>query len=62
MASEPTTVKCVKWKDSYTFSKGDVRDWMYRAGTVVQGNYMVRAALESMPEKQAAGVKKQMGW
>jgi len=62
IASEPVTVKNLKWKDDYTFSKEDVCDWMYWAGDIVQGNYMVRAALKSMPSGQAERLKKQMGW
>ena len=62
MNYEPEIVKCVKYKDPYTFTKEDVVDWMYRSGGVVQGNFMVRASLDSLPAAQAERVKKGMGW
>ena len=62
VASEPAVVKNIAWKDTYTFSKDDVCDWMYWAGTTVQGNHMARAALESMPPDEAARMREKMGW
>jgi uncharacterized protein YegJ (DUF2314 family) len=41
---------------------GDVIDWGYRKGGVMQGNYTTRVLIARLPEAEAAPVRKFLGW
>jgi uncharacterized protein YegJ (DUF2314 family) len=59
---EPGIVKKVKLGQDYSFTRGDISDWMYMANGKMQGNYTLRVELESMPPGEAAALKKKIGW
>jgi uncharacterized protein YegJ (DUF2314 family) len=42
--------------------EGDVIDWSYRKGRVVQGGFTSRALLRHMPPDEAAAMRNQLGW
>jgi len=55
-------VKKVKLGQEYTFTRNEISDWMYMAAGKMQGNYTLRVELESMPPKEAAALKRKIGW
>jgi len=42
--------------------EGDIIDWSYRKGRVVQGGFTSRALLRHMPPDEAAAMRNQLGW
>ena len=62
IADEPGVVKKVTLGQTYSFTRGEVSDWMYMANGTMQGNYTLRVALESMPSEEAETLKKNIGW
>ncbi len=42
--------------------EGDIIDWSYRKGRVVQGGFTSRALLRHMPADEAAAMRNQLGW
>jgi len=41
---------------------GDILDWGYRAGEVMQGHFSTRALMPRMPRETAAHIRRQFGW
>lgn len=62
IGNEPGIVRNVKFGQKYSFKKSDISDWMYMSNGVMQGNYTLRVILKSMPEDEAAEIKKGIGW
>lgn len=60
--NEPGIVKKVKLGQTYSFSRGEISDWMYINNGKMQGNYTLRVELESMPARDAQAIRKQFGW
>lgn len=62
VANEPSSVRSVRYGQRITFPFEDVSDWMYAHNGVVQGNYTLRVLLKTLPDEEAAQMKKQLGW
>lgn len=62
IADEPGVVKKVTLGQTYSFTRGEVSDWMYIADGKMQGNYTLRVVMESMPPEEAEAMKKKIGW
>ena len=43
-------------------SEGDIIDWSYRKGRVVQGGFTSRELLRHMPPEEAVAMRNQLGW
>jgi uncharacterized protein YegJ (DUF2314 family) len=49
--SDPTIVKSVKRGDRIEISEGDVSDWVYTRDGKMVGNFITRATLDLLPDK-----------
>ena len=56
----PRSVKTVKFGETFTFSEGEIVDWLYLDGGKMKGNYTACALLKREPG-QADAFKKRFG-
>lgn len=60
--NEPEIVRNTAMGRKVSVKKEEISDWLYIQDGRMMGNYTLRAALKKMPDKEAAAIRKQVGW
>ena len=56
--NDPGLVTNVKFGQEYTLGKTEISDWMFMRDGKMHGNYTMRPLLETLPEAEAAELRK----
>ena len=60
--NNPERVKNVKIGQTWTFTKEDVSDWMYRQDGKIHGGFSIRVLLKMAPPEQAKGIREMLAF